>query len=186
MKLLLHCCCAPCSAPILEWLEAAGHKPTLFFYNPNIYPEDEYMIRKREIVKYAEKLGLDIIDADYNHKEWLCDVKGHEADKERGPRCRICFHQRLERTAKEASERGFDTIATTLASSRWKNIDDINAAGEDAVKPYPNVKFWAKNWRKDGLQLRRSQLLKENGFYNQTYCGCEFSIRKCDSNVTQM
>ena len=180
MRLLLHCCCAPCSAPILEWLESNNITPTLLFYNPNIYPEKEYMIRKQEIVRYAEKLGLEIIDADYNHAEWLNDVKGHETDKERGPRCRICFYQRLQRTAKEAAEKGFDTIATTLASSRWKKIDEINAAGEDSVKPYPSVSFWAKNWRKDGLQLRRSQLLKENGFYNQTYCGCEFSIRKCD------
>lgn len=177
MKLLLHCCCAPCSAPILEWLLQNGHKPVLFFYNPNIHPVEEYEKRKRELTGYAERLGIEVIDADYNHNGWLECVNGHEGDKERGARCSICFYERLRRTAQEAAERGFDTIATTLASSRWKNIEQINKAGMKAVEPYPTVSFWDRNWRKGGLQQRRSELLKENGFYNQTYCGCEFSIR---------
>ena len=182
MRLLLHCCCAPCSAPILEWLAQNGYTPTLFFYNPNIYPFDEDETRKGELVRYAAKLGLDVIDADYNHSLWLDHVCGHEADKERGARCSLCFDLRLKRTAQEAAERGFDTIATTLASSRWKDIEQINASGRRAVEQYPSVNFWDKNWRKGGLQQRRSQLLKENGFYNQTYCGCEFSFRT--ENVT--
>ena len=177
MKLLLHCCCAPCSAPILEWMSQHSVAPTLFFFNPNIHPYTEYETRKKELERYAGKLGLDIIDADYKHSEWLDSICGHETDKERGQRCAICFYIRLHRTAMEAYERGFDTIATTLASSRWKSIEQISAAGEKAVEQYPTVSFWDKNWRKDGLQLRRSQLLKENGFYNQTYCGCEFSFR---------
>ncbi|MBQ1650822.1 MAG: epoxyqueuosine reductase QueH, partial [Paludibacteraceae bacterium] len=95
MRLLLHCCCAPCSAPILEWLLQNGHKPVLFFYNPNIHPMEEYEKRKRELTGYAEKLGIEVIDADYNHNEWLECVNGHEKDKERGARCSICFYQRL-------------------------------------------------------------------------------------------
>lgn len=151
--------------------------PTLFFYNPNIYPEEEYNIRKAEIKRYAEKLGLEIIDGDYDHALWQRYITGHESDKERGPRCQLCFEMRLKKTAEEAEKRGLDTIATTLASSRWKSIEQIEAAGNKAVANHPNVSFWAKNWRKDGLQQRRSELLKENGFYNQQYCGCEFSVR---------
>lgn len=184
MRLLLHCCCAPCSAPILEWLTNNGYTPTLFFYNPNIYPQDEYEKRKRELIRYAEKLGVSVIDADYSHSEWLTCVSGHESDKERGARCSICFEMRLKRTAQAAAEMGFDTIATTLASSRWKNIEQINAAGQKAVEQYPTVTFWDKNWRKGGLQQRRGELLKENGFYNQTYCGCEFSFNI--NNVTKL
>lgn len=174
-ELLLHCCCAPCSAPILEWLLNNGFKPVLFFYNPNIHPVEEYEKRKNELIKYADKLGVEYIDGDYDHTEWLKYVCGHESDKERGERCLLCFTMRLKRTAEVAAERGVKLIATTLASSRWKSIEQIEAAGLKAVAPYPDIMFWSKNWRKDGLQDRRRILLAENGFYNQTYCGCEFS-----------
>ncbi|MCQ2336624.1 MAG: epoxyqueuosine reductase QueH [Paludibacteraceae bacterium] len=175
-ELLLHCCCAPCSAPILEWLLNNGYKPTLFFYNPNIYPIEEYDKRKNELIKYAYKLGVEFIDGDYDHDEWLKCVCGHESDKERGQRCLLCFTMRLKRTAEVAAERGIKLIATTLASSRWKSIEQIEAAGLKAVASYSDLKFWSRNWRKDGLQERRRILLAENRFYNQTYCGCEFSI----------
>lgn len=175
-ELLLHCCCAPCSAPILEWLLNNGFKPVLFFYNPNIYPIEEYEKRKNELIKYADKLGVEYIDGDYDHTEWLKCVCGHELDKERGHRCLLCFTMRLKRTAEVAAERGIKLIATTLASSRWKSLEQIEKAGLEAVAPYPDIKFWARNWRKDGLQDRRRILLAQNGFYNQTYCGCEFSV----------
>ncbi|MCQ2359893.1 MAG: epoxyqueuosine reductase QueH [Paludibacteraceae bacterium] len=152
-----------------------GIHPTLFFYNPNIYPREEYEIRKGEIMRYAAKLGVEIIDGDYDHSEWRACIAGHEGDKERGGRCLLCFEMRLKRTAQIAATRGFDTIATTLASSRWKSLEQIEEAGNRAVSGYEGLTFWAKNWRKDGLQQRRSELLKENGFYNQLYCGCEFS-----------
>ena len=177
-KVLLHCCCAPCSAAIVEWMLQAGIRPTLFYYNPNIFPQAEYDIRKNELTRHATALGLDVIDGDYDHAAWLCQVgNGRETDSERGPRCLACFRMRLRRTAEEAAARGFDTIATTLASSRWKSLEQIEAAGNWAVEPFEGVSFWAKNWRKDGLQQRRSELLKAYGFYNQRYCGCEYSIR---------
>ena len=179
--ILLHCCCAPCSSAILEWMMARDIKPTLFYCNPNIYPLEEYQIRKNEITRYAEKLGIEIIDDDYDHEAWLCHVKGLEQEPERGGRCLQCFRLRLLRTAQKAVELGFTEFTTTLASSRWKSLDQINAAGQWASEQVGGaVKFNEKNWRKGGLQQRRNELLKENGFYNQLYCGCEFSFRKTD------
>lgn len=180
-RILLHCCCAPCSSAILEWMMARDIKPTLFYCNPNIYPLEEYQIRKNEITRYAEKLGIEIIDDDYDHEAWLCHVKGLEQEPERGGRCLQCFKLRLLRTAQKAVELGFSEFTTTLASSRWKSLDQINAAGQWASEQVGGaVKFNEKNWRKGGLQQRRNELLKENGFYNQLYCGCEFSFRKTD------
>lgn len=180
-RILLHCCCAPCSSAILEWMMARDIKPTLFYCNPNIYPLEEYQIRKNEITRYAEKLGIVIIDDDYDHEAWLCHVKGLEQEPERGGRCLQCFRLRLLRTAQKAVELGFPEFTTTLASSRWKSLDQINAAGQWASEQVGGaVTFNEKNWRKGGLQQRRNELLKENGFYNQLYCGCEFSFRKTE------
>jgi len=149
----------------------------LFYFNPNIYPREEYEIRKNESSRYARQLGLEIIDGDYNHDLWLKKIKGLEQEPERGKRCQECFRMRLSATAWLANEKGFDTIATTLASSRWKSLEQILEAGRQAVIPYLNLTFWDKNWRKEGLSERRRILLEENKFYNQNYCGCEFSIR---------
>jgi len=176
-RVLLHCCCAPCSAAIIEWMLQNDIQPTLFFYNPNIFPFQEYETRKKEIVNYSKKIGIDFIDEDYNHNEWREYIAGYECCKERGDRCLKCFELRLLKTAQKAAEMGFDTIATTLASSRWKDINQIEKAGNFAVEKYSGISFWAKNWRKDGLQQRRNELLAENKFYNQLYCGCEFSKR---------
>ncbi len=176
-KILLHCCCAPCSSAILEWMLTNDIRPTLFYCNPNIYPEEGYLIRKNELTRYANKLGLDVIDDDYNHEEWLQKVCGLENEPERGKRCLQCFKIRMLRTAQVAAEKGFDEITTTLASSRWKSLEQINQAGVWATSQVEGVQFNDRNWRKGGLQERRNQLLRENGFYNQLYCGCEFSLR---------
>lgn len=178
MNLMLHACCAPCSAPILESLGNQGIKPVIFYFNPNIYPSEEYEKRRDEIVRYAQKLDIPLIEGDYNHDEWLAAVQGHENEPERGSRCLLCFKMRLLATAKAAAQHGCDTIASTLSSSRWKSLEQIDKAGNYAVANINNVSYWAKNWRKGGLQQRRNELLKENGFYNQLYCGCEFSMRQ--------
>ena len=175
--LLLHTCCAPCSAAIVEWLLANEVQPVLFYFNPNIFPRGEYEIRKSECTRYANSLGLDIIDGDYNHEEWLCGVAGLEHEPERGARCLQCFKIRLYAAARVTHERGLVQFATTLASSRWKNLEQIAEAGHWAAKQFAGTAFHDKNWRKDGLSERRRTLLAENGFYNQQYCGCEFSIR---------
>ena len=161
---------------------AHGIEPVIYYYNPNIYPHEEYEIRKNESKRHAESLGIPWIDEDYNHETWQEAVCGLENEPERGKRCQLCFYHRLIATAKKAQELGIPYFATTLASSRWKSLEQINAAGKAAAEAvsiqYSEVRFWAQNWRKDGLQERRNVLLKEYGFYNQTYCGCEYSMKK--------
>ena len=176
-RVLLHTCCAPCSSAIIECMVRSGITPTIYYCNPNIYPEEEYLVRKNECSRYAESLGLDIVDADYDHNEWLKAVHGLEQEPERGGRCLQCFRLRLDRAAEYAEEHGFRVLTTTLASSRWKSLDQINEAGRWAVSRHPAVLWWDRNWRKGGLQERRGQIIREYGFYNQQYCGCEFSIR---------
>lgn len=188
---LLHCCCAPCSSAILEWMLDNGVEPVLYYCNPNIFPQEEYYIRKNELTRYAAKLGLRVIDDDHEpdwagwgryHADWLSQVQGMENEPERGPRCLQCFRIRLLRAAQVARREGISEFTTTLASSRWKSLEQINEAGTWAARQC-GVTFDTRNWRKGGLQQRRNELLRENGFYNQLYCGCEFSQRKSNSAV---
>ena len=186
---LLHTCCAPCSSAIIEALLQNGITPVIYYCNPNIYPREEYEIRKNECTRYAQSLGLEIVDDDYDHESWLQEMAGLENEPERGGRCLKCFKMRLLRTARYAGLRGIKVITTTLASSRWKSIDQINEAGQwacDAVRqrveneipPENEVIWWDRNWRKGGLQERRLEIIRQYDFYNQQYCGCEFSMRK--------
>ena len=184
---LLHTCCAPCSSAIIEAMISNGITPVIYYCNPNIYPLEEYEIRKNECTRYARSLGLEIIDADYDHEAWLEAIRGMEDEPERGGRCLKCFKLRLLRTAEYAMQRGIKVITTTLASSRWKSLDQINEAGlwacrqingRSSATPLESVVWWDQNWRKGGLQERRLQIIKEYDFYNQLYCGCEFSMRK--------
>ena len=186
-RVLLHACCAPCSSAIVEWLLAHEIEPVIYYYNPNIYPLEEYEIRKNESKRHAEALGVRWIEGDgigvgvgyeESHEQWRHDICGLENEPERGKRCERCFYMRLLASAKKAKELGIPFFATTLASSRWKNLEQVNTAGEEAANEANDVRFWAQNWRKDGLQDRRNELLKEYQFYNQQYCGCEFSIKK--------
>ncbi|MDR1525529.1 MAG: epoxyqueuosine reductase QueH [Tannerella sp.] len=175
-KILLHACCAPCSTAIVECLLENDIRPTLFYYNPNIFPDEEYEKRKAECLRHTQMLGLDYADADYEHDKWLCEVKGLEGEPERGARCLKCFKIRLAATAKYAGEHGFSVFATTLATSRWKNLEQISEAGAYAAALFPGLVFWAQNWRKGGLSERRNELVRLYDFYNQPYCGCEFSM----------
>jgi 5,10-methenyltetrahydrofolate synthetase len=166
---------------------ASNIRPTIFYFNPNIWPREEYEIRKNESKRHAESLGIRWIDGDYDHQSWCSGVVGLEGEPERGSRCQECFIIRLTATARKAQELGIPYFATTLASSRWKSLEQINRAGliaqetvRSSLPPLSSLAaplFWPQNWRKGGLQERRNQLLKEYNFYNQQYCGCEFSAR---------
>ena len=208
-RLLLHSCCAPCSGAIVEALveayKAAGRNPAeemaIFWSNSNIYEKTEYEKCRAEILRYAGLFGIEVIDDDYDHSAWVEQVaKGREDAPERGPRCLECFAFRLMRAARYAQKNGFGTLTTTLASSRWKSLEQVDEAGRRAcamvVEGLPNnaeelpakasaeshkgtaanVHWWGRNWRKGGLQPRRSEIIREQNFYNQTFCGCEFSI----------
>ena len=189
-KVLLHSCCAPCSAAILEWMGQNGYEPTILFYNPNIFPEEEYLKRKNEIVRYAQEIGVAIVDLDgselweQQHAQWLKCTVGLENEPERGSRCLACFRHRLCVAADYAASHGFPLFTTTLASSRWKDIRQINEAGFYAEEHCGRgqTRFWDRNWRKGGLYERRNILARQ--FYNQQYCGCEFSLRHSNKNNT--
>ncbi|HOE69102.1 MAG TPA: epoxyqueuosine reductase QueH [Candidatus Omnitrophota bacterium] len=176
-KVLLHVCCAPCCASILHRMLAVGLEPTVFFYNPNIYPREEYNLRKNEVIHYAGKRGIPFIDRDGDGGLWFETVKGHELEPERGERCGLCFDMRLGKSAAYASENGFRVFTSSLGISRWKDFDQVTRAGLRAAAAFPGLAYWDMNWRKDGGSGMMSRLAAEEGFYRQNYCGCLYSLR---------
>lgn len=174
-RVLLHCCCAPCAGDIIETLLVSQITPTVFFYNPNIDPEEEYRQRKNEVTVFAARKNVPIIDGDYEKDQWLKMVKGLEGEPEGGRRCERCFYFRLEKTAQYAVAHQFNIITTTLGISRYKNFDLITAIGHAVVKQYPDLVYWDHNWRKKGGSQRMYAVARKEGFYMQDYCGCSFS-----------
>lgn len=180
MKLLLHSCCAPCSGAIIESLAKEGIRPVVFFSNSNIESREEYDRRLAELQRYCALFDIELVDDIYDHEDWLSYIKGLENEPERGGRCLKCFEYRLRRAADFAARRGLDTLTTSLASSRWKSLEQVDKAGAAACTGYPSVEWWGRNWRKGGLQERRTEIVREQNFYNQDFCGCEFSHRNSD------
>ncbi|MCC2666259.1 MAG: hypothetical protein K0S63_175 [Gammaproteobacteria bacterium] len=179
-QLLLHSCCAPCAGELMESFLESGINYTIFFYNPNIHPREEYDIRKNENIRFAEKHGVPFIDADYDVDEWFKRAKGMEQEPERGIRCTMCFDMRFERTALYAYENGFDVVTSSLGISRWKDMNQINDSGIRTAQKYPGITYWTYNWRKFGGSERMIDISKREEFYQQEYCGCAYSLR--DSN----
>lgn len=168
-KLLLHCCCAPCSSAVIERIKDY-FDITFYYYNPNIFPESEYVLRENEF----NKLGVKVISAKYNHNEFLNVVKGMENELEGGIRCRVCIAQRLDNTFKYAVENNFDVVTTTLTISPHKDCEFINQLGEHLQDKY-GIKYLHADFKKQNGYLRSIQICKELGIYRQDYCGCEFS-----------
>jgi len=183
-KVLLHSCCAPCSGEIMEAMLASGIEFTVFFYNPNIHPRREYEIRKEENIRFAHKMNIPFVDADYDTTNWFSRVKGLEWEPERGARCTACFDMRFERTALYAHENGFKIFTSSLGLSRWKDMDQINGCGAKAASHYPGVTYWTYNWRKKGGSQRMYEISKREQFYQQEYCGCVYSLR--DTNLSRI
>ena len=176
-KLLMHSCCAPCAGEIMEALAASNIDTTIFFYNPNIHPKEEYELRKEENIRFAQKLGMPFIDADYDQDNWFDRTQGQENEPERGERCTTCFDMRFEVTAQYAKDHDFDLISSTLGISRWKDMDQINGCGVRATQPHTDIAYWDFNWRKQGGSSRMLELSKREEFYQQEYCGCVYSLR---------
>ena len=176
-SLLLHSCCAPCAGEIMEAVAASKIDTTVYFYNPNIHPIEEYKLRKEENKRYCEALEFNFIDADYDKDNWFDRIKGLEDEPERGQRCTKCFDMRFERSALFAHENNFSLFATTLGISRWKDLDQVNNSGLRAANRYDNLAFWDFNWRKQGGSSRMIEISKREEFYQQEYCGCVYSLR---------
>jgi predicted adenine nucleotide alpha hydrolase (AANH) superfamily ATPase len=176
-KLLLHSCCAPCSGELMEALLFSGIKYSIYFYNPNIHPRQEYYLRKEENKRFARKHNIEFIDADYDRDRWFKLAKGMEYEPERGIRCTMCFDMRFEKTAQYAHENGYKIFTSSLGISRWKNMEQINACGIRAANRYTDVRYWDHNWRKKGGSVRMIKISKKENFYQQHYCGCIYSFR---------
>lgn len=168
-------CCAPCSCAMLEWMLGEGLRPVVYYYNPNIDTAAEHDRRAAETERLCRRLGVEYVSGPYDHEGWLSMVAGHEGDAERGARCGLCFAYRLRRAAQVAAERGdIGCLATSLASSRWKSLEQVDAAAALALSDI-GIVYWRQNWRRGGLSERKAQLVREMGLYCQRYCGCEYS-----------
>jgi len=172
-KLLLHVCCAPCSTHVIELLKEE-YDLTLFFYNPNVEPINEYEMRLKEAERYAKELHLPLEVGDYDNIEWHNAVNGHEQDKEGEERCSICFRYRLEKTAQLAKENKFDMFATTLTVSPFKNTEIINKIGKELAG---NINFLESDFKQDKGYMHSIELSKKYCLYRQNYCGCLYSKR---------
>lgn len=181
-KILLHSCCAPCSTAVIEKL-AEDFDITILYYNPNIFPEEEYIKRKNEEIKYLEIWNsknlnkIYLLDTDYEAEEFYKATKGFENEREGGARCAICFKLRLQKTASLAKEKGFDVFGTTLSVSPHKNAELLNSIGK-ALSVEIGVPYLEANFKKQNGYKRSVELAKENNLYRQNYCGCEFAFRQ--------
>jgi epoxyqueuosine reductase len=173
-RLLLHACCAPCTTLAAEEL-MKDYNVSVFFFNPNIFPSDEYDKRLGELRKFSKKMKFSVFEGSYNSYDWLDFIKGHEGDKENGERCRLCFLFRLETAAKFARDEGFDFFSTTLNVNPFKNSDDIRRVGDEAGKKF-GVKFVLKDFNAWTGYNRSLELSKKYDLYRQNYCGCVFSL----------
>lgn len=177
-RLLLHACCAPCSSATLERL-ADHFDLTILYYNPNIYPPEEYHRREKELERFVQQAGyrFPVVELPYEPQEFYSAVKGLEQEPEKGERCTVCYRLRLEQAARYAAEQGFDWFCTTLSISPMKDPVRINALGAELGAQY-GVRFLPSEFRKKDGYKRSLQLSAEYGLYRQDYCGCVFSLRE--------
>ena len=177
-KLLLHSCCGPCSSSVLELLTKYFDIDVLY-YNPNIYPEKEFIKRKEEQEKLLKKLGKNInfIVGKYNYNLYKETIKGLENELEGGSRCKVCINMRMEEAAKYAKENGYDFFTTTLSVSPHKNSKMINEIGYNLQDKY-NIPYLYSDFKKKDGYKRSIILSKEYDLYRQDYCGCEYSLNK--------
>lgn len=178
-NLLLHSCCAPCSSQVISTL-TNFFNITILYYNPNIYPKEEYLRRKEEQIKLLNEIEsvnkLNIIDCDYDNEVYEQTIKGLEKEKEGGSRCYKCFSLRLEKTAKIGEEKSYDYFSTTLTISPHKNSKIINIIGKSLEDKY-NIKWlYSDHKKKDGYK-KSIELSKKYNLYRQNYCGCIYSKR---------
>ena len=171
-KILLLSCCGPCSCAVIQKMAEEKQNFAVVFYNPNITPLAEYEKRRDENKRVCDFYGVPFISLEYDHERWCALTKGLENEPERGRRCSICFEMRLKRVMEYALQNQFTAVASVLGVSRYKDLDQVNAAAEKASLqtgcPYLKIEG-----RKGGMQDLRLRLIKELNLYNQTYCGCK-------------
>ena len=179
-RLLLHSCCAPCSSYVLEYLSDFYHI-TVLYYNPNIYPDEEYEKRAAEQKEFIKKLPakypIDFIEGEFDKEQFYQRVKGYENEPEGGKRCFLCYDMRLRKTAEIAKKLNMDYFSTTLSISPLKNAEKLNEIGQTLATEY-NIEYLKSDFKKKNGFKRSTELSNEYGMYRQNYCGCVFSISK--------
>jgi len=175
-KLLLHICCAPCSAYLIKEILNPEFAVTLYFYNSNLCSEEEYNERLKWVKVVAEQNEIPLIIEPYNHEAWLSQVKGTESEPERGARCLICYRDRLDATAKLAHEQKFDCFSTSLLVSPYKDREALVAISKEVALKYQTT-FLDRDFQINDTYKKSQELAKELGFYRQKFCGCEFTKR---------
>lgn len=177
--LLIHSCCAPCSSYVLEYL-SKYFNITIFYYNPNIYPVEEYNRRFQEQRRLISEMTfanpVKLIEGNYSYEEYQKYIKGLENEKEGGNRCFKCYELRMKEAAILAKENNFDYFTTTLSISPYKNAKKLNEIGEKLENEYSVKYLYADFKKKDGYK-RSLELSKIYNLYRQDYCGCSYSIR---------
>ena len=178
-KILLHACCAVCASyPVLQ-LQQMGYEVILYFYNPNIYPFEEYQRRLDELRKLAKKYDVPLVIEETDYDYWLNLIKAFENEPEKGARCSICFKERLSKAVSTAIKEGCEYFTTTLTVSPHKNTKQIFEAAKAVQSSIQNSpEFLEIDFKKQDGFKKTSKLADEYGFYRQKHCGCEFSIRK--------
>lgn len=174
-KLLLHICCAGCGAYVASVLQE-DYEVILYHFNPNIFPEDEYVIRLSEVKRIADELDLKLIVGNYDHELWLKKIHGKENEPERGERCRICYYERLYSAAQAAQKNNMEYFASTLSVSPHKDAAMISAIGKDLASKC-GISFLDKDFKKQDGFKKSLDLSRKLNLYRQNYCGCEFSRR---------
>ena len=177
-RLLLHSCCGPCSSYVLDVL-TKHFDVTLLYYNPNIYPSEEYQKRLAEQLRLLDEMpfekSVSYMACEYDEGEFLQAAKGLESEREGGARCERCFRLRLNKTAFEAQKNGFDYFTTTLSVSPHKNAQMLNEIGKELEKEYGVKYLYADFKKKDGYK-KSVKLSEEYNLYRQDYCGCRFAL----------
>ena len=176
-KVLLHACCAVCAAYPLEILFDIGFFPVVYFFNPNIYPNEEYERRLEELVCYCEKKKINLIIDEQDSSNWYKYIEGLEEEPEKGKRCSKCFEYRLLYTARKAIELEIPKFTTTLSVSPHKNSKEIFRIGKEIAYKY-ELEFLEIDFKKHDGFLKSMQIAKTENFYRQNYCGCKFSNRR--------
>lgn len=175
--LFLHSCCAPCSSYVLEYL-SEYFRITVFYYNPNIYPDEEYYKRVAEqkefIERFPAKYPIHFVEGNFDKERFYHMAKGLEDVKEGGERCFRCYELRLREAAEYARERGMDYFTTTLSISPLKNAEKLNGIGQALETEY-GIKYLVSDFKKKNGYKRSVELSKDYNMYRQDYCGCVFS-----------
>lgn len=174
-KILLHACCAICSAHPINELKNSGYEVVVYFYNPNIFPAEEYQKRLEAERTLCRHFGVELIEEEYRPEEFFEYVRGFETCPEKGARCNLCFRLRLEKSAQKARALGIDTFTTSIVISPHKNFATLTKIGEEIAQA-ADLNYLAIDFKKKDGFLKTNRISRELGLYRQNYCGCRFSL----------